>query len=112
MRRVALFVALMVVWNALDGRAPRSSLITVDNYERVQIGTSRREVENILGPPRFEVEPVGKVPLSWWVDSHCYSCRRDEWWGRGGIIQIRYADGHVLTSNFLEFPCPVRPIRP
>jgi hypothetical protein len=101
----ALTASAAVLWLFASHR----SGISPANFEKIQTGMTREQVEAILGgPPRWEVS--AKRPS----DQHPY-CLADafspaEWWGRGGVITVCYnARGTVYDKTFKELPFEPKP---
>jgi len=102
---IAVFCVILCQWRS-------TSAITLDNYNRIQIGMTRDQVEELLGPPRWDVKRRDPA----WFDVACVSTNvfmlPKEWWGPEGVIQIWYlGEGRVVSEkNFTNHRCEVRPI--
>ncbi len=106
---IVIGILLVIVCGVVLCFWASETAISPDNYERIQIGMTKRQVERILGPPRLEVKP--KNPR--WLDpmdmGHTQSLPH-QWWGAGGVIRIWYLDGRVSHKEFTNHPCEVRPL--
>lgn len=84
------------------------NVISVSNFDRIKIGMTSSEVENTLGPPRWEVATQDPK----WFLHECGSHFDliDEWWGKEGVVQVWYGDGRVIKKAFTDHRCEVRPL--
>jgi hypothetical protein len=115
MRRRKLLVALaalavvIAAGVVVPGPSPEPSLVTRENFDRIQVGMSRAEVEAILGPPGdYRTGPVQGV-LVWdlildgtiWHDQ---CTNGSAWVGDTGWVRVEFnnGDGTVWASEFFE----------
>jgi SmpA / OmlA family len=84
-----------------------ASPLSLENYNQIQVGMTREQVESILGPPHWEVKPASPWPPPIYSDIRLAP---EEWWIRDGIIQIWYEDQRVRQKNFTDHPCEVSPL--
>lgn len=83
--------------------------ISFDNYQKIEEGMTRQQIEALVGPPRWEVE--AKEPMEARM-RHWGSAPpgEAEWWGRGGVITVSYdAQGNALSKSFRELPFEAKP---
>lgn len=79
--------------------------ICPENYERIQLGMTQRQVEAIMGKPRREV--TAKDPMDEIVHGgfRLGQAAPAEWWGRDGVITVLYdSEGKVSKKFFEELP--------
>jgi hypothetical protein len=93
--------------------APKA--LTFANYQRIKIGMTRDQVESIIGPERWEVEPVEPQELRELVRVGHLQWMPQEWWGRDGIIQVWFErfdspEGRVSKKDFVKHRCEVKPL--
>lgn len=83
--------------------------ISVESYNKIKIGMTPNEVEEILGgPPRWEVEPKAPGALVGFLLIH--GTKGNQWWGKNGVIKVYYYKGVVRWKNYFELPFEPRPL--
>jgi hypothetical protein len=90
----------------------RTSVISMDNFRKIQEGMTKDEVEAILGPPRWEVKLKGRINprdlLNIGNIPHMFESA--EWWGEAGIIRVCYTEGRVRHAFFDDHLGIVEPL--
>jgi hypothetical protein len=100
MRRRKLLVALAVLAAVVAAGVvvwPRPLRATRENYDRIQVGMSRAEVEAILGPPGDY-----RTVLTQDMSRPCLQTDREAWVVHEGHVVVWYA--HGVVSSWALFP--------
>jgi hypothetical protein len=69
--------------------------VTPDNFHRLRVGMTEREVEAILGKPGEPVLYTTFGPDTFWSGEHC---RVNVWFGRGGVACAELAGDDGLQE--------------
>ena len=84
--------------------------ITAESWQKIQIGMTEEEVENMLGEPGSRHVDIwrdlAKEPGNWFAEPnpHILDDRNLTWIGRNGFIDIRYDErSQVIGKYFSEF---------
>ena len=90
-RKIALALALtLAVGLLLAGCAP--SKATKDNFDRIKIGMTQEEVQQILGPP---TEATGlEIPV--------FSGTMSKWVQGDTVITVQFINGKVVAKQFSQ----------
>jgi hypothetical protein len=102
----AVVLVLVACAMVLLFRPTKGSDISFANYQKLTIGMTRQQVENILGgPAREEVYPTWFAKTGKWP--------WEEWWGREGTVYVAFdLAGRAWDIRFERYTSPHTPIEP
>jgi SmpA / OmlA family len=92
LRGFCLAILMVLLIGSLAGCA--RSKITKDNFDRIRLGMTQEEVQQILGPP---TESSGlEIPV--------FSGTTSKWIKGDTLIQIQFFNGKVVAKEFNKPP--------
>jgi hypothetical protein len=102
-RYVPLF-SLAAISLSLAGCADQ--VVTKENYDKIKIGMTQKEVEAILGPPNAKIRGSGmrgfKIVGDYGVDDNGNLIMRSgliEWMGNARTITLEFQNGRVTSKK-------------
>ena len=91
-------------------RTSQPQKISHSNFKLIKLGMPKKDVEQIIGEPRWEVKP--RDPL--WIDPTTIDCNvfhfPEEWWGEEGVIRVWYVNDVVSNLEFAKHRCEISPL--
>src|SRR5262245_20984655 len=106
-RRIGLAAGLVVVTAGTLFFLRLKDSINENNFEKIQIGMTEKEVETILGGPGTFMHPLG-APVERNADFGLggLGIPHSVWMGRGTAIHIVCLDGRVIEKQLIYFDPP------